>query len=149
MDSIIEMGEEPQDTGGTSLTDFLFPAPAPRTTGGIVRWWESRRLHYNAIVGGTGLLTLGAVHLVASLPPNPHNVLFFWGPIVAYGVLANLCYLLGPVAEIAIEKISGGTILPTGPVLFRMGLTFAVGLTLLPALIVVLDWIIRILVSIF
>ena len=149
MNGSIELGEESQETSGTALADFLFPVPAPRTIGGIVRWWESRRLHYNAIVGGTGLLTLGIVHLVASLPPYPHPIGFFWGGIIAYGVLANLCYFLGPVAEVAIEKLSGGKILPTGPVFLRMGLTFAVGLTLLPALIVVLDWIIRILASIF
>ncbi len=86
---------------------------------------------------------------VASLPPYPHPIGFFLGGVIVYGVLANLCYLLGPVAEVAIEKLSGGKILPTGPVFFRMGLTFAVGLTLLPALIVVFDWIIRILASIF
>jgi len=149
MDSSIELGEESQETGGTSLTDFLYPAPAPRTIGGIVRWWESRRLHYNVIVGGTGLFSLGVLHLVASLPPFAHSLGFFWGGVIAYGVLANLCYFLGPIAETAIEKLSGGKILPTGPVFFRMGLTFAVGLTLLPVLIILIDWIVRILAFVF
>ena len=149
MDGSIDLSERSEETSGTSLTDFLFPAPAPRTTGGIARWWESRRLHYNVILGGTGLFTLGAVYLVASLPPYPHPIGFFWGGVIAYGVLANLCYFLGPIAEVAIEKLSGGKILPTGPVFFRMGLTFAVGLTLLPVLLIMIDWIIRILVSIF
>lgn len=149
MDSIIEVGEEPQDAGGSSLTGFLFPAPAPRTTGGIVRWWESRRLHYNAIVGGTGLLTLGVINVVASLPPFAHDIGFFWGGVIAYGVLANLCYFLGPIGEIAVEKLSGGKILPTGPVFFRMGLTFAVGLTLLPVLLIMIEWIVRILAFVF
>lgn len=149
MDGLIELGEDSQETSGTSLADFLYPAPAPRTTGGIVRWWESRRLHYNVIVGGTGLFSLGVINLVASLPPYPHSLGFFWGGVLAYGVLANLCYFLGPIAETAIEKLSGGKILPTGPVFFRMGLTFAVGLTLLPVLVILIDWIVRILAFVF
>ncbi len=38
----------------TELTEFLFPAPARRSVSGIVRWWESRRLAYNVLVGGAG-----------------------------------------------------------------------------------------------
>lgn len=139
---LVDQYEEPK---GRSLTDFLFPLPAPRTTGGIIRWWESRRLKYNLVVGGAGILSLGAVHLLASLPPNPINIPFVLQPIIAYGVLANLCYLLGPAAEILVEKLSGGKILPTGPSLWRMGLTFSVGLTLLPTLIMGIVWILRIL----
>lgn len=127
-----------------AITEFLYPAPARRRVGGIVKWWESRRLQYNAIVGTTGLVSLGTFSILTSLPPYSHGVPFFWQPIVAFGVLANICYFLGPTAEIAIEKISGGKILPTGPVLYRMGLTFSVGLTLLPTLLAGMDWAIRI-----
>jgi hypothetical protein len=66
-----------------------------------------------------------------------------------YGLLANICYLLGPIGEIAVEKLSRGKILPTGPAFFRMGLTFSVGLTLLPTLLFAVDWGIRILRSFF
>jgi len=129
-----------------ALTEFLFPAPAPRTTWQIVRWWESRRLAYNAIVGGAGLVTLAVARLVTWLPPDPiFQPVFDWRPIVAYGVLANLCYLMGPAIEAAIHKLWGREVLPTGPALFRMGLTFSVGLTLLPILLVVLGWIFRVL----
>ncbi len=54
----------------TELTEFLFPAPARRTVGGIVRWWESRRLAYNLFVGGAGLLSLGAINLITLIPPG-------------------------------------------------------------------------------
>ena len=43
-----------------AITEFLYPTPAPRKAGGNIRWWESRRLHYNAIVGASGLVSLGA-----------------------------------------------------------------------------------------
>lgn len=138
-----------EETGSRSLTDFLYPPPAPRTTGGIIRWWESRRLKYNLIVGGSGLVSLGAIRLLSSLPPDPLHLPYVLQPILVFGVMANLCYLLGPVAEVAVEKLSRGKILPTGPVFFRMGLTFSVGLVLLPTILFAVDWGIRILRSIF
>jgi hypothetical protein len=46
----------------------------------------------------------------------------------------------GPAAEIAAHKIWGSELLPAGPTLYRMGLTFSVGLAPLPSLIVCLDW---------
>ncbi len=49
------------------------------------------------------------------------------------------------MTEIAIEKLGGGKVLPTGPVLFRMGLTFSAGLALLPTLIASADWVFRVL----
>lgn len=127
----------------TSLTDFLFPAPAPRRVSSIIAWWEERRLAYNLILGGTVLLTLGVVNLAMWVAPGPFRWVP-WQPVVIYGVLANFCYLLGPALEVAIEKLWGGRVLPTGPGLFRMGLTFAVGLTLLPILVVMIGLVARI-----
>lgn len=134
---------------GSGLVDFLFPAPAPRNTLGIVKWWEARRIKFNAIVGGTGLLSLGLFHGLMSLPPDPFHLSFTPIPILMFGLLANIFYLLGPTVELAIEKLSGGKILPTGPVLFRMGLTFSVGLTLLPTLLGGINWIFRLLGLLF
>jgi hypothetical protein len=129
----------------TAITEFLFPSPARRSVGSIVRWWERRRLAYNAIVGTAGLLSLGAISVIVSLPPHAHGLGIPVIGVVVVGVLANFCYSLGPAVEIAIEKLSGGRILPTGPSLFRMGLTFSTGLVLLPTLIAGLDWGFRIL----
>jgi hypothetical protein len=43
----------------------------------------------------------------------------------------------------------GRGLLPTGPALFRMGLTFSVGLALFPALLMMFVWVARIAFSIF
>ena len=51
--------------------------------------------------------------------------------------------------EITAEKLWGGKVLPLGPTLFRMGLTFSVGLTLLPILLVLIGWVYRIVLAIF
>ena len=121
------------------LVEFLFPAPAPRRAGAIVRWWEARRLPYNLMVGAAGLASLAVIEVVSLLPWMGGGPPWIpWQPIVAFGVLANLCYLLGPALEIALTRLWGHTVLPIGPALFRMGLTFSVGLALFPALLAVL-----------
>jgi hypothetical protein len=96
------------------------------------------------MVGASGLISLGAFRVLTGLPPDPHSIPFFLAPVLAFGILANVCYSLGPTVEIGIEKLFGGKVLPTGPVLFRMGLTFSVGLTLLPTLLAGMDWAVRI-----
>jgi hypothetical protein len=133
----------------TSLAEFLFPAPAERSTGGIVRWWESRRLPYNLIVGGTGIFALGGVTILRLLPPGLPDQLPPLGFVALYALAANVCYLLGPVLEIVATRIWGRAVLPVGPALYRMGLTFSVGLTLLPVLIYFLSWIARVVVAVF
>lgn len=131
-----------------SLVDFLYPTPARRRVGSILGWWEKRRLPYNLIVGTAGALATGTFLLFAWLPP-----LSFGGvitaeiliPITIFGVMANVCYTLGSVLEILALKIWGRDVLPIGPALFRMGLTFSVGLALLPALLSVIIWLARVL----
>jgi hypothetical protein len=38
MDHSLEVFDRPEAEGGSSLTDFLYPAPAPRNTWGIIKW---------------------------------------------------------------------------------------------------------------
>jgi hypothetical protein len=130
----------------SALTEFLFPAPAPRSIGGIAAWWEKRRLAYNAAVGGAGLVSLVAVTLVASavegtlvVPP--------WQAVAVFGVMANVCYLLGPLVEGAAHLLWGRSVLPIGPALYRAGLTFSVGLAFLPTLLVLMLAVARVVFS--
>jgi hypothetical protein len=115
-----------------TLTRFFFRAPyaAPRT-GEIWRWWESRRLAYNAAVLAAGATTVGAVFLMELLTPGrprfPHPLI-----ILIYAVLANLFFTLGPIADSLIMKVGGREYSEAGPMLFRYGFVFAVLLTLLP-----------------
>ena len=124
------------------LTELLFPLPAHRRTLlGIVTWWESRRLLYNVIVGATGLVTLTVVAIADATAParsipsgfGPESLL----PILAYGILANVCYTLGPIIELTLEQVWKDRLLPIGPALFRQGLAFSIGLTLLPIPLVI------------
>ena len=127
----------------TALTEFLYPTPAKRAVGSIVTWWERRRLAYNVIVGGAGVVGVGAAMLIGLLPPGSA---LFRPPLLEFlviGAIANVCYLLGPTVEIAVDKIFGPDVMPTGPALFRMGLTFSVGIGLLPILLSAIMWVVR------
>jgi hypothetical protein len=121
-----------------SLAEFLYAPPAKRSTPAILAWWERRRLAYNAFVGAAGLVSLGTVGVAGVLLGEAAN---FGGLLVGaavFGVMANLCYFLGPATEVVLEKLWGRRVLPAGPVLYRMGLTFSVGLALFPTLLAVM-----------
>ena len=129
-----------QSTEGVthSLAEFLFPAPAARSTGAIVRWWEKRRLAYNLAVGASGSVSFVAMSVVDSILKGDFH-LVPWPFVVMFGLGANVMYCLGPALEILIDKIWGRTVLPAGPSLYRMGLTFSVGLALFPTLIMMIS----------
>jgi hypothetical protein len=102
---------------------------APRET---FRWWEKRRLLYNAVVGATGLVTLTAASFLEFLVPGPSDgpqALMF---ALFYGTMANLAYSFGSVAELALKPFFGRKAPVVGAALFRYGLAFSVGLTALP-----------------
>ena len=131
------------------LGDVLFPpADERRTTLSIMRWWESRRLMFNAIVGGTGVFTLVVISLIALIPPSM-KVPLDWRPVVLYGGLANVCYTFGGAIEAAAQRFWGDKCPRFGPALFRQGLAFSVGLTLLPILLMSFTWVVRVFLSIF
>lgn len=124
----------------TALARLLFPLPAVRRTTEIIGWWESRRPTYNLIVGGAGLITLGTIQLMSWLPPHlPMTVP--WQVVVIYGLTANVCYTFGAIIESALVRLWGDDVAPVGPTLFRHGLVFSVGLTLLPIGIAWLNYI--------
>lgn len=113
----------------------------------IVGWWESRRLLYNVLVGGAGILTLIAMGIVAwwvqqgtgespnFLPDPPAAVIL--APF-AYGICANLCYTGGWMAEWFVRRIWKEQAGSFGQISFSMGLAFSLLLTLLPVPMVVL-----------
>ncbi len=133
-----------------TLAEFLFPVPAERRARSIVRWWEGRRLAYNVAVGAAGAVSLCVVEVIGHLPLHPlgPHPGVPWQAVVAFGALANVCYLLGPAAEILTHKLWGRSLLPTGPALYRMGLTFSVGLALLPSLLAVIALVVRIVLAV-
>jgi hypothetical protein len=132
-----------------ALTGLLFPPPARRSPASILKWWERRRPAYNVAVGAAGAFSLLAMTGIMRIPPHPFEMRTGvpWQTVVAFGVLANVCYLLGPTVEILAHKLWGSSVLPIGPALYRMGLTFTVGLALLPTLLAIIQLMVRIVIS--
>jgi len=125
------------------IGDVLYPLAAQRrTTGSIIGWWESRRLTYNVFVGCAGLVTLGVIRLISVLPPQmPMNMP--WQFPIVYGLAANICYSFGWVLEAGAQRLWGDRVRPLGPPLFRQGVAFSVGLTLLPIALASVSWVVR------
>jgi hypothetical protein len=118
-----------------TLTRLLFEPTLLRSPLRVVRWWESRRLAYNLIVGATGVGTLVYANALSLLVrgqwfPVP------WQVVVAYGLAANVCYTAGWVAENLTERWLGRPVYGMGPALFRHALVFSIGLTLFPSVLV-------------
>jgi hypothetical protein len=134
------------------LVEILYPLPDRRRTvlSNLV-WWESKRLTYNKAVGGAGLVTLATVTFFFSLPPfpEPPPLGFLVIGAAVYGIAANLCYSLGWIVEQGARKLWGRQTPDVGPLLFREGLIFSVGLTLLPAGFAAVAWGVRLLQAIF
>jgi hypothetical protein len=129
----------------SALTRLLFPAPAQvRDTATIFRWWESRRLTFNVIVGGTGVVTILAMKAIAMLPPLSMSMPIFWPGILAYGFFANLFYSLGFITEAAMARAWHEETPRVGPAMFRQGLAFSVGLTLFPVALMGIQWGLRV-----
>jgi hypothetical protein len=114
-----------------ALSSVLFPAPTlRRSPGAVIAWWERRRPLYNAVVGATGLLTIGV--LTAVLGPIILVQPGTWIGITSYALCANVCYSLGAPAELLLQRWLGRETYGVGPALFRYGLIYSIGLTLFP-----------------
>lgn len=129
----------------SQLVDVLYPLPDLRRTPlSSLRWWESRRLFFNKVVGSAGLVTLAGVSFLTLLPPGTMGGIEPLGMVVGamvYGIAANVCYTMGWMAELVARAVWGRQAPDMGPLLFRQGLIFSVGLTLLPLLVTAMLWV--------
>jgi hypothetical protein len=107
-------------------------------------WWESRRLPYNLMVGAVGMVTVSLCLATAVICehflgqpigiPNPPAVAVIG--VVAYGVMANVCYTGGWLAEMIVREIWPQESAAFGQISFCLGLLFSLALTLLPGILV-------------
>jgi hypothetical protein len=126
---------------------FFTPLYYPRSSWAVLGWWESRQPLFNLSVGAAGLLTLTTVTLLAHLPPGAVGFPVPWRAVLLYGLMANVCYTLGPLGDLLPRHALGSRAPAIAPVLFRYGFVFAVGLTLLPVPLAALGWLFRFLVA--
>ena len=132
----------------SALTHFFFaPVSTPRSAWSILAWWERRRPIFNLVLAVAGVLSLGAQSLFNALPPRSSSTDVPLGlvGVLAYAVLANLCYCAGPAVDLYIRRRWAERYAVVGPTLFRYGFVFSVGLTLLPIPLSFLGWTLRVL----
>jgi hypothetical protein len=106
------------------------------TKGQVIRWWELRRLVYNAVLLVVGVAAIAGMEWVMTkvIPVGEDAIepmLLFVG-VVVYGVMANLCYTLGWIIELRSRKTDPLAARRRGQWMFRAGLLFSCVLTSLP-----------------
>jgi len=104
----------------------------------ILRWWESRRLRFNLFVGIVGIVTWFLVLIAGSAAVKPgvdfeEPLAMIFGPFL-YGIMANLCFSLGPAFDMIFYRGRPRVRL------FKSGLIFSLVLTSLPGLWAVIAW---------
>ncbi|MGC2321862.1 MAG: hypothetical protein WA463_04445, partial [Terriglobales bacterium] len=109
-----------------------------------IGWWESRRIPFNLIVGSAGIvscLVAGIVSLGSSFLFNsdfglPDPPLFALFGIIIYGIMANICFTGGWLAELLVRKAWPQEADRFATLSFSLGLVFSVLLTLTPGLVI-------------
>jgi hypothetical protein len=110
----------------------------------IIGWWESRRIPFNLIVGSAGILSCIVVGIVGAgsfilfdsdfgLPDPPGFALV---GILIYGIIANICFTGGWLAELLVRRIWPREADRFATSSFSLGLVFSVLLTLAPGIVI-------------
>lgn len=110
-----------------------------QTRSDVIKWWEARRLHFNAYVGVVGIATWLSVLIFGSMAVAPgvdfeEPLAMIFGPPV-YAILANCCYTLGWIFD---------TLFYCGEPrvrLYKAGVVFSVVLTASPGVWAIVAWI--------
>jgi hypothetical protein len=136
-----------KSTARSFLTWLFARSTQPLDRLQVIGWWETRRLAWNLIVGALGATGVVIMIVVAlssqraigtpiGMPDPP--VLVILGA-VAFGILANICYTGGWIAELLVRPVLGPErARASGETNFVVGLGFSIILTLVPATLTVL-----------
>lgn len=107
-----------------------------------MRWWLDRLLFFNFAVGTVGAVSWLFVGIAGNAAVKPgvdfeEPLAMIFGPFIC-GVMANLCYCLGPLFDLVFY--------PGAPRvrLFKSGLILSLALTAAPGLWAVTVWLITV-----
>ena len=129
----------------TSMEDFVnwfFSRDNQHPSAGqVIAWWELRRVPYNLIVGGFGLVSLLLFFLLVTLShrlaPGEDAV----EPLALFAapIAINIAYTAGWVTELIARKIMRESWF-VGPALLRTGMLFSLVVIALPTVIWFFIW---------
>lgn len=106
-------------------------------------WWEIRRIPFNLVVLAVGALSGRILFVIGNRLFGPNSE--FGDPflgVVLYAIGANLCYTLGWTTELLWSWGNTAQTESVRPKIFRAGLIMSAVVTLLPAAILSLFWLI-------
>ncbi len=119
------------------VTWLVAPPLPPFTLACLVRWWESRRIPYNILIGGVGLVSLVVFFVsiessgyLAAGEDSVEPMALILAPFVV-----NLCYTAGWVGDAACRLVCRDLPARFTPVLFAVGVAFSLCVVLLPGLL--------------
>jgi hypothetical protein len=130
------MDETTRDKG------WLFHGPSGTTNKDIIKWWESRRAHFNLYVGMTGMVSWFLVLVVGGASVKPGEdfeepLVMLFGPIF-YAIVADICYTFGWLLDVVTYRNT------PRKTLFKAGLIFSIVVTALPGLWAIVAYLITI-----
>ena len=90
--------------------------------------WEKLRVVYNLVLLVEGLTWLWPMWEVEKVTENPYYRMgpFLWGGAILFGVVANVFYCLGPLAEVWAYRVLGWRMGRARYFLFAAGLLFSI-----------------------
>jgi hypothetical protein len=102
----------------------------------VVFWWEWRRLLYNLLLAIIGIASIIGFEILMSkaipLGEDAEEPMGMFLGVAAYGIMANLCYTLGWIIELATRNVNPLLARKRGQKMFRAGLVFSCILTTAP-----------------
>lgn len=104
-------------------------------------WWEVRRILFNLVLLAAGLVTLAMIFFVLTWIPKSTDGIQSLFAIFLYVISANVIYTLGWISELAWSRGGAALTVQARPKVFRIGLIFSAGITLLPAVLAPAIWV--------
>ena len=129
-------------TEGKSNWYLSVPQDEERSAWQIILWWEARRLPYNLMVGLAGLVNSTAIMMAGHSDPFSYFP-YFLNAILYYAVAANFCYTGGWMTELISRRVWAEKAQHFGTIALGLGTAFSVFITLIPAAIITLVFILH------
>lgn len=107
----------------------------------IISWWEIRRIAYNIIlliVGVLAILIMAGIEAITgetyvNFPDPPILAIMF------FAFMANVCYTGGEIAEVIARRFFDDEADHFGEIAFSLGLLLSVSITILPAILFIVQ----------
>jgi hypothetical protein len=130
------------------MARLFFVPGGKRSAWQVIRWWEARRLAYNAIMLAAGIVALLCFIGIDALPPRLPYVDLVWSPVLSvifFAIAANIAYTSGWVIELILRRALPNDASAVGPRLLKAGLGFSLVITCVPPAVDFGVWLIRVL----